>query len=126
MVDTSGIRKCQTHSPFSGTWGSGERLLYVTIKQMYRTLIPIGVQDWDQLFYASSTPLQVREVHRRRIWHGQLPSRYRFVSSINVRTHLIVPLDNLGFKRNDVRVITDEHPWDLPTAENIVRQRNQM
>jgi hypothetical protein len=27
--------------------------------------------------------------------------------------------DNLGFKRNDVRVITDEHPWDLPTAENI-------
>ena len=30
-------------------------------------------------------------------------------------------LANLGFQRDDVRVITDENPWDLPTAENIVR-----
>ena len=37
-----------------------------------------------------------------------------------MRTLLIVPVDNLGFKRDDVRVITDENPWDLPTAENIV------
>jgi len=27
--------------------------------------------------------------------------------------------DDLGFKRDDVRVITDDHPWDRPTAENI-------
>jgi len=60
-------------------------------------------------------------VHRGRIWHGQLPSWYRFASSIDVRTLLIVPLAYLGFERDDVRVITDENPWDLPTAENIRR-----
>jgi hypothetical protein len=65
-------------------------------------------------------------VRRGRIWHGQLPSRYRFASSIDVRTHLIVPLANLRFEHDDIRVITDEHPWDLPTAENIVRRRYQM
>jgi hypothetical protein len=42
-----------------------------------------------------------------------------------VRT-LIVSLDYLGFKRDDIRVITDEQPWDLPTAENIVRRPCEM
>jgi hypothetical protein len=65
-------------------------------------------------------------VHRGRIWHGQLPSWYRFASSIDVRTLLIVPLAYLGFERDDVRVITDENPWDLPTAENIVRRPCEM
>jgi hypothetical protein len=45
---------------------------------------------------------------------------------MDVRTPLIVPLDNLGFEHDDVRVITDEHPWDLPTAENIVRRPCEM
>jgi len=43
-----------------------------------------------------------------------------------VRTPLIVLLENLGFERDDVRVITDENPWDLPTAENIVRRPCEM
>jgi len=33
---------------------------------------------------------------------------------------LIVPLVNLGFAPDDVHVITDENPWNLPTKENIV------
>jgi hypothetical protein len=45
---------------------------------------------------------------------------------MDVRTPLIVPLDNLGFEHDDVRVITDENPWDLPTAENIVRRLYEM
>jgi hypothetical protein len=122
VVNTTGIRRCQTHSPFSGPQAGGGRLLYVTLKQLYHTLILVGVQDWYQLFFASSTRLSVREVHRGRIWHGQLPSRYRIASPINVKTPLIVPLANLGFEHDDVRVITDENPWDLPTAENIVRR----
>ncbi len=65
-------------------------------------------------------------MHRGRIWHGQLFSRYRFVSSIDVRTTLTVPLANLGFEHDDVRVMTDETPWDLPTAENIVRRPCEM
>jgi hypothetical protein len=65
-------------------------------------------------------------VHRGRVWHGQLPSWYRFGSSIDLGTLLIVPLANLGFERDDVRVITDENPWDLPTAENIVRRPCEM
>jgi hypothetical protein len=81
----------------------------------------VAFKDWDQLFFASSTRVSVREVHRGRIWHGQLPSWYRVALPIKVRTPLIVPLANLGFKHDDVRVITDENPWDLPTAENIVR-----
>lgn len=43
-----------------------------------------------------------------------------------MRTPLIVPLANLGFNRDDVRVITDGNPWDLPTAENIVRHPCEM
>ena len=38
-----------------------------------------------------------------------------------MRIPLIVPLANLGFAHGDVRVMTDESPWDRPTAENIVR-----
>jgi hypothetical protein len=86
----------------------------------------VAFKDWYQLFFASSTRVSVREVHRGRIWHGQLPSWYRVASSINVRTPLIVPLANLGFRHDDVRVITGETPWDLPTAENIVRRPFEM
>ena len=43
-----------------------------------------------------------------------------------MRTRLIFSLANLGFQRDDVRVMTDENPWDLPTAENIVRRRCEM
>jgi hypothetical protein len=43
-----------------------------------------------------------------------------------VRTLLIVPLANLGFEHDDVRVITDENRWDLPTADNIVRRPCEM
>ena len=32
----------------------------------------------------------------------------------------MVPLVTLGFAPDDVRVITDENPWNLPTKENIV------
>ena len=39
-----------------------------------------------------------------------------------MRTLLIVRLAKLGFEHDDVRLITDENPWDLPTAENIVRR----
>jgi hypothetical protein len=92
----------------------------------YHTLILTGVQDWDQLFSAPSTRLQVREVHRGRVWHGQLPSRYLSTSSIDMRTPLIVLLADLGFEHDDVRVITDLNPWDLPTAENIVRCPREM
>ncbi|KAI0267552.1 hypothetical protein BGY98DRAFT_1023964 [Russula aff. rugulosa BPL654] len=28
--------------------------------------------------------------------------------------------DNLGFEHDDVRVITDENPWDHPTVDNIM------
>jgi hypothetical protein len=41
---------------------------------------------------------------------------------VRLGTPLIVPLANLGFEHDDVRVITDENPWDLPTANNIVRR----
>jgi hypothetical protein len=58
-------------------------------------------------------------VHRGRIWHGQLPLRYHF-SLIDMTISLIVPLDNLNFAHDDVRVMTDNNPWDHPTEENIV------
>ena len=112
--------------PFFGGTGKRRALVVRDRQTMYHKLNLTGVQDWDQLFSASSTPLQVREVHRGRIWHGQFSSRYRFASSINVRTPLIVPLANLGFEHDDVRVITDENPWDLPTTENIVRRSCEM
>ena len=108
--------------PFFGDTGKRRALIVCISQTMYHTLIFIGVQDWDQLFSAPCTRLQVREVHRGRIWHGQLPSWYRFTSSIDVRTLLIVRLAKLGFEHDDVRLITDENPWDLPTAENIVRR----
>lgn len=65
-------------------------------------------------------------MQRGRIWHGQLPSRCRFASSIGVRTFLIVSLANLGFEHDDVRVITDENPWDHPTVDNIVCRSCEM
>ena len=43
-----------------------------------------------------------------------------------MRTPLIVPPANFGFEHDDVRVITDENPWDLPTAENIVRRPHEL
>ena len=43
-----------------------------------------------------------------------------------MRTPLIFSLVSLGFEHDDVRVITDENPWDLPTAENIVRRPCEM
>jgi hypothetical protein len=68
----------------------------------------------------------VKELHRGRIWHGQLPSQYRFAFPIDVIIFLIVPLANLGFARDDIRVMTDENPWDLPTKENIVSRLCEM
>jgi hypothetical protein len=59
-------------------------------------------------------------LHRRRKQHGKLPSWYRFAFSIAAIISLIVPPDHLGFAHNDVRVMTDENPSDLPTKENIV------
>jgi hypothetical protein len=112
--------------PFFGGTGKRRALIVGDHQTMYHTLILIGVQDWDQLFSASSTPLQVGEVYRGRIWHGQLPSWYRFASSFDVRTPLIAPVANLGFAHEDVRVITDKNPWDRPTAENIVRRPCEM
>jgi hypothetical protein len=55
-----------------------------------------------------------------------------------VRTVLIVPLAKLGFKHNEVTILTDENdegdenyeddeiPWDIPTEENIVRHLCEM
>ena len=43
-----------------------------------------------------------------------------------MRTPLIVLLADLGFEHDDVRVMTDVNPWDLPTAENIVRRPCEM
>ena len=39
-------------------------------------------------------------------------------------TSLIVPLDNLDFARDKVRIMTDEdeNPQNLPTKDNIVRR----
>jgi hypothetical protein len=39
---------------------------------------------------------------------------------------LIVPLANLGFAYDDVRIITDLSPWDPPTKENIVSRLYKM
>jgi hypothetical protein len=39
----------------------------------------------------------------------------------NTVLSLILLLDNLGFARDEVRIMTDESsPWNLPTKENIV------
>ena len=46
--------------------------------------------------------------------------------SINVIISFIVPLVNLGFARDNIYVMTDETPWDLPTKENIVSHSCQM
>lgn len=59
------------------------RALIVCLRQTEDlTLILIGTEDRDQLFFAYKARLCVKEVHRGRLWHGQLPSRYRFASSI--------------------------------------------
>jgi hypothetical protein len=39
---------------------------------------------------------------------------------------LIVPLDNLGFARHDVHLMTDRDPRNLPTKNNIVRRPCEM
>ena len=49
--------------PFLGNTGKRKALIVCDRQTMYHTLIFIGVQGWDQLFYASSTRLQVTEVH---------------------------------------------------------------
>ena len=69
--------------------------------------------------YASKSRPQVTEVHRGRVWHGQLPLRYNF-SLIDVTIPSIVSLANLNFAHDDVRVMTDDKPWDHPTEEKIV------
>ena len=33
---------------------------------------------------------------------------------------LIVPLDEFGFKLAEIRLMTDNIPWDPPTKDNIV------
>ena len=33
---------------------------------------------------------------------------------------LISLLDYMGFAHDDIRIMTDESPWNLPTKENIV------
>jgi hypothetical protein len=32
----------------------------------------------------------------------------------------MLPKDQLGFAREDIRIMTDGTPWNLPTKENIV------
>jgi metacaspase-1 len=34
--------------------------------------------------------------------------------------------DNLGFKHDDVRIITDKNPWDSPTKENILAAMREL
>jgi hypothetical protein len=45
--------------------GSGKRLWYVTVKQKYRTrtLIPMGIEDWDQLLPTSRPRPRVTTLH---------------------------------------------------------------
>jgi hypothetical protein len=33
---------------------------------------------------------------------------------------IVLPKDELGFARDDVSIMTDETPWNLPTKDNIV------
>jgi len=41
-------------------------------------------------------------------------------TQLNVVFPLIFLLANLGFAHDDIRIMTDESPWNLPTKENIV------
>jgi hypothetical protein len=45
---------------------------------------------------------------------------YCIAFSIDEVIFLMVPLDKLGFKLDDIRLMTDKTPWDLPTKDNIV------
>jgi hypothetical protein len=39
---------------------------------------------------------------------------------------LMVTLEKLGYKHDDVHLITDLNPWDPPTKENIVSRPYEM
>lgn len=64
--------------PFFRDTGRRRALIVCDCQAENHTRILIGILDWHQLFASSRTWPWVKEVHRRRIWHGQLPSRYRF------------------------------------------------
>jgi len=82
----------------------------------------------------------------QRNWHPQMPDPQPFFGDTGKRRALIIGINyflhpepgfklekciedaygmanflraNLGFEHDDVRVITDENRWDLPTADNI-------
>jgi len=83
----------------------------------------------------------------QRIWHPQMPVPLPFFRNTGKRRALIIGINyslhprpdlelkqciedaygmanflhsNLGFARDDIRVMTNETPWDRPTEENIV------
>ena len=86
----------------------------------------MGILDRDQLLSTSKTQIQAKAWLRGRIFHCEPPLRYRFASSIDVIMSLTIPLDQYGYKRDDIRLMTDDTPWDLPTKENIVSRSCEM
>lgn len=87
----------------------------------WRSVLNIGLSDWNQLFWSDR---RVKRVYQWRKQYASFPLQWARTASLIHLTHWLYFIEgHFGYKRDDIVMLTDDstNPRMMPTRENMVR-----